>query len=897
MTTAEPSKPPVSDPVWDEAEAAIAEALKSNQSSLALREERLQAIPNSIGRLTGLRQLFCGPNAGFTAESNRWVRLSRMALMDQSAYPATFDIRAISSLSSLEQLDLCYRAHGGLEPLAGLANLRALCLEATDVADLEPLCSLSNLESLSLADNPDLIDLRPLSVLKRLAHLDLSGCPLIDTEQLQQLAGLQSLTLSEQTLSLKTLDTLPALRFLSGGSIEGVPRQLLVGRENRLLAVRQWRKDLQLGEVQGRRVKLLILGNGGVGKTQIARRLAGLAFDRSQPSTHGIDLSNAVVSKATTGPDSTSVHIWDFGGQEIYHGAHSLFLDDQAIYLIAWTPASETLSRASQVDPTVRHRPLQYWLDFVHANTGPAVPVVIAQSKCDREADAVQVPTVGTSAFPWHRAVACSALTESGMDEVVISLRAASRLVHERRGTVRIPTSWLRIEHALLDEATRNRSVTHERFAELCTIASVGSQPEFMLEYFHNCGLLFHRSGILRDAIVLDLSWAFAAIYAVFDRGSALSFLRRNHGRFGPDDLARLAWSRYSEPDRSVFLQMMHQCSLCLSVGNAEYLAPDLLPDDRDAGDSIARNWVDADADCTLELTFPFLHDGLLRAIVGGLGLILGPSGLYWKYGALGVDQHTEARLRVQSFLSIDSRGAPVPNGGRIRIEAIGKSAAFCVERVHNMIARRSGDRPPSVTAYAALDRGDSEAPLDAQAAPVVYLSYRRDETGIQTVARLQSLLERKGFDVRRDTNRIRKGASIEMYKQELARSRKVLLLLSDSYLRSRHCIDELCMLIDRYKGDNAGFLLQAIPIIVGEFILSSIESRVSLIAFWKDRRRRLERRLGDAATPNLSAELDLLSRRIASLTVALEWIADSLCESSDQVLRDECTALSHRLI
>ena len=41
---------------------------------------------------------------------------------------------------------------------------------------------------------------------------------------------------------------------------------------------------------------------------------------------------------------------------------------------------------------------------------------------------------------------------------------------------------------------------------------------------------------------MLDQGWALEAIYAVFARGAAYELIKRNGGRFRPDDLAITAW-------------------------------------------------------------------------------------------------------------------------------------------------------------------------------------------------------------------------------------------------------------------------------------------------------------------------------------------------------------------
>jgi internalin A len=86
-------------------------------------------------------------------------------------------------------------------------------------------------------------------------------------------------------------------------------------------------------------IKFMILGNGRVGKTQICRRLQGQDYNDTQPSTHGVEVSSAPLALSSI--EAITLKIWDFGGQDIYHGTHALFLRSRALFPVIWTPESE----------------------------------------------------------------------------------------------------------------------------------------------------------------------------------------------------------------------------------------------------------------------------------------------------------------------------------------------------------------------------------------------------------------------------------------------------------------------------------------------------------------------------------------------------------------------------
>ncbi len=115
----------------------------------------------------------------------------------------------------------------------------------------------------------------------------------------------------------------------------------------------------------------MVLGNGYVGKTQIRRRLRGEDFDETVPSTHGITVTSATLRKSD-GQESARLQIWDFGGQDIYHGAHALFMRARAIFMLVWAPERENSGEQIRDGIRLRDYPLAYWLDYARHLPPPA---------------------------------------------------------------------------------------------------------------------------------------------------------------------------------------------------------------------------------------------------------------------------------------------------------------------------------------------------------------------------------------------------------------------------------------------------------------------------------------------------------------------------------------------
>ena len=209
------------------------------------------------------------------------------------------DLRGwIETSGELTGLEILNRLPRELARLTKLQSLNlSFCME---LSDLSPLASLS---SLVLYGCTQLSDLSPLAGLISLRTLILDDCGV------RRFAPLEFL--------LPTLNELS----MSGCKLEDLPHEVC-GEEtcqNVLNKVRAHYEDLKAGQQIDAEVKVLFLGNGGAGKTQLCRRLRDLPFDPSIPSTHGVELAQTTV-ELDGFLNLVRLNLWDFGGQDTYHG-------------------------------------------------------------------------------------------------------------------------------------------------------------------------------------------------------------------------------------------------------------------------------------------------------------------------------------------------------------------------------------------------------------------------------------------------------------------------------------------------------------------------------------------------------------------------------------------------
>ena len=111
--------------------------------------------------------------------------------------------------------------------------------------------------------------------------------------------------------------------------------------------------------------KMILLGDGAAGKSALVERLVLDTFSGETEMTEGIDIKLWEV-------EDISMHIWDFGGQEIMRAMHQFFMTPRTLYLLVCT---------HRTDESDAH--IEDWLRLIQTFGGNS-PVLIVKSKSDQ---------------------------------------------------------------------------------------------------------------------------------------------------------------------------------------------------------------------------------------------------------------------------------------------------------------------------------------------------------------------------------------------------------------------------------------------------------------------------------------------------------------------------------
>jgi internalin A len=265
----------------------------------------------------------------------------------------------IGKLTNLTRFDLSRNQITVIpEAIVHLTNLTQLSLQGNQITVIpEAIFQLTRLTQLFLYRNQIVIIPKEIATLTQLEKLDLRNNQIETVPNfLQDLPNLKTLDFRRNPLPISPEVLGPANSREDPGSVADIFNYL---------------HKLHSGEVRPlNEAKVLLVGQGSVGKTSLINRLIHNHYNPTQPQTDGLAITYWPIQIHTK---SVRLNVWDFGGQEIYHATHQFFLTKRSLYLLVCNcRTSEDENR------------LEYWLKLI-ASFGGASPVIIVGNKCDEQ--------------------------------------------------------------------------------------------------------------------------------------------------------------------------------------------------------------------------------------------------------------------------------------------------------------------------------------------------------------------------------------------------------------------------------------------------------------------------------------------------------------------------------
>lgn len=257
--------------------------------------------------------------------------------------------------------------------------------------------------------------------------------------------------------------------------------------------------------------RVVILGDSEAGKSLICARLKDPHIDpRAYPGevTPGI---NILRKDHRIGDLMVRVNYWDFGGQEILHSMHRMFLADQTLYVIVLNTRND--KQDAQAD---------FWMRYVQTYA-PGAPVVLVLNKIDQNPSAAlnlpalkrQFPTLfnvldvlSISARDWSEQEFREGFADKLLDYIRQVIDPVSSFTHQET----------RIRDRLRRKRRTHRIIDVDSFRDWCEeegVVDSDKQIELMRR-FNQAGILVFFGENYK--MLLDPEWITKAIYKILEK-------------------------------------------------------------------------------------------------------------------------------------------------------------------------------------------------------------------------------------------------------------------------------------------------------------------------------------------------------------------------------------------
>jgi internalin A len=709
------------------------------------------------------------------------------------------------------------------------------------------------------------------------------------------LAGAAGLTKLQQPKSGRTL-------FLYGSGVR-VPPASEHGEnasENVAQRVRDYYADCELlGRGKVNRCKLLVLGNGSAGKTCLSAALVpegdpNLADKLG--STHGIQFwpwqlrgIDLPESKLKANVD---VHIWDFGGQEIYHQTHKLFMAKGAVFLIAWNPDQEGMQPAPTPDGFQdTYRPIEYWVDLVHQACpwNPRIAVVRTHSSEWKPKERERLESLAAKRdIEIGMFAADSKASGEPIDRIRVWVKQSVAHVVETQGTA-VPAHWEiaqelveswfpaaapgvpiaadspthltiprnefleEFERAVHAAIAKRGMVKLRRALEADPACLGGGRLDRLLDFLTHSGWVYWDPKLFEEQIIVSQRWALDGIYTALDRRKNTEVYRKLldlKGVFTRKTLEDLVWAKAGLPiqQQELLLSFMLQAGVAVRLIKAEesileqatYLSLEHLPTSVELGlESLMKEQFGVQK---RDLVSDGAHRSHWNAILAGFAAHYGRDGRYARDGFL-LESGTGSLQCVRFGLDKESG-----LGATVVVEVVGEDATEQLKRVVAFIEDRLPRDPLDPPKGGALEerrKGQSHK-------PTLFVSYAWNpganqeglvEAGVTPdyeapVDRVEQLLSQYSslVNLDRDRLKIQSGESITAFISLVIKDDFVLVVHSDKYWRSWYCMAEVTRMLDASRNkETAIFKRIALFVEHPTSRLGDESARRANAAYWRN--------------------------------------------------------------
>ena len=201
------------------------------------------------------------------------------------------------------------------------------------------------------------------------------------------------------------------------------------------------------------------------------------------------------------------VHFWDFGGQEILHSMHRIFLTERTLYVVLVNARDETQDARAR-----------YWLHNIKS-FAPNAPVILVLNKMDQNPKAnVNERDLYGRYENLRQIIKLSALK---YDRIRFNRELTEVLLQEitETGSLNVswPVPWMNVKNEL--EKMQTHYIHGDEYQRLCRACDVEDNQKDLLHWFNDLGVSFcccdEDDYELDDYVILRPDWITNALYII----------------------------------------------------------------------------------------------------------------------------------------------------------------------------------------------------------------------------------------------------------------------------------------------------------------------------------------------------------------------------------------------
>jgi internalin A len=482
----------------------------------------------------------------------------------------------------------------------------------------DEIIKLNNLTYLDLSHNRIKIFPRQLLKMPSLKKLVLNNNKIDKLpNKLDNLKSLEILNLRKNNLfdlpdSMVNMTSLEKLDLHDNPLLE-IPPEIIDGttRPQRII---NYIHQLQIGKKKKlNEIKLILVGQGGVGKTSLVNRIISNSFDENESKTEGINISKWNIE---IHDENYTINIWDFGGQEIMHATHQFFLTKRSYYVIVID------ARQGEYESRI-----EYWLKMVDS-FGDNSPAVIVINKSDQHLLDLNRRGLAKKYRFIKGFFDISCKTNLGIDKLKIFLQES--LIKLPHVNDLIPEIWFEIKKELSN--MKEDYISYNAYKNICESKSISDEISqgSLIELLHDLGIVinFRDEPRLMDTNVLNPEWVTNGVYTLLN--SYELFTSRGVLQF--IDMPKiLDLKKYPKDKYAYIMSLMKKFEICFefeNINSKAFLIPDLLQ--KEEPDI---NWNYSDS-VTIQFHYDILPSSIISRLIVRMNAFISQK-TYWKSGVV----------------------------------------------------------------------------------------------------------------------------------------------------------------------------------------------------------------------------------------------------------------------